>query len=444
MKKELEKMGLEPDTFCFAPYVVTDLDQNGNIYTCYRGKTNLGNWKKRPFDVAWNGPQLARIRGDLFKGFQHKNCRSCYSAEDKNSASPRLHFFHDVVDQYYRDNPEGLKQLVDKIKEDPIVGEYEDIKRAEMRPSSLCNLRCMHCGPHSSTRWIQDLAKDDNVAAYASNGGLLENGSGFLDEEVLEHGNVVEHYKDCLNSESAYQEDIMKLLSHCEHVSFTGGEPLLTPEHPEYLQFIIDSGRSKNMMLEYNTNLNVKNLERFFPYWEQFAFVHIRVSIDTSFDTYNYFRTYGNTDLLQHNLKLMQDWKKVAKTRIRVNATVTYNLFSSLRWKTIMENWTGLDLDFHTSLIIDHPTSIRYMPDELRNIALEEMQWCYDNIHNYHDDKIYKDTYRHHTEQCINYTKGFSNPTDKFPETVSKYIEFCDSTSGNSYKDYFPELEKYM
>ncbi len=132
------------------------------------------------------------------------------------------------------------------------------------------------------------------------------------------------------------------------------------------------------------------------------------------------------------------------KRRMKINATVTHNIFSALRWRDLTEDWTSHDLSFHVSLIIDHPISVIYMPNELRDKAVAEMQWCYDNIEQFSDDEDYIEVYKHHTEQCINYTSAQDNPTNKFPEQTIKYIEFCDQASGQSYKDYFPELVKYI
>lgn len=448
MKSELKELGLNPDTFCFAPYMTTDLDQNGTVYTCYRGKTKLGDWKHDHFDNAFNGEELKQIREDLYNGTRNKNCKSCYRAEDNNSASPRLHFYYDYMYNIARiltpeEETRALK-VVDRIKNDHLTGTTKEIVRAEIRPSSLCNLRCMHCGPHSSTKWVETLAKEDNLKIYMENDGLLENGEGIIDKSIYKT-NLVEHYKNCLTSETDYKDEILELLSNCRHVSFTGGEPLLTPEHPEYLQHFIDAGVAPVMTLEYNTNLNVKNLEKFFPLWKHFKRIVLRVSLDASFDTYEYFRTYGNIEIVKSNFTKLRQFHETNNRKLKVNATITFNFFSALRWRDILNDWLSFDLMFHTSLVLDHPTSVKYMPNELKEHALAEMQWCVDNIDTINPgNDVYNSIYVHHTQQCINYTAGFNNDFEKFPIFVRKYIDFCDKTSGNSYKNYYPEIAKYL
>lgn len=451
MKRELDEMGLNSETFCMAPYIAIDLDQDGAVYTCYRGKQNLGGWKKVSLKDSFNSPHMQKIRRDLYDGRRNKNCRSCYAAEDRNSNSPRVHFYYDFLDRYYWQDPEGARAFIDKIKKNHIDADIKDLKRGELRPSSLCNLRCMHCGPHSSTKWVETLNKGDNAKVYMENEGLMENGNGVINHGIIDAG-LTTYYKNTLTSDTDYEEDLLEVLDSLEHLSFTGGEPLLTPEHPRYLQHFIDSGSAKEMFLEYNTNLNIKNIEKFFPLWEQFRHIHIRASIDASFDTYEYFRTYGKIDLLKECLEKIQKFRmeKMGGNNgkwyrgMKINGTVTYNIFSALRWKELTKDWTSHDLEFHVSLIIDHPTSVKYLPNALRDKALEDMQWCYDNIFEFTDNEKYANIYKHHTKQCINYTEGFDNPDDKFPKHVGRYIDFCDKASGNSYKDYFPELVKYI
>ena len=82
MEDMLRERGIEnPETFCLAPYMNADLDQSGAVYTCYRGKTRLGDWKDSAFSGVFNSKIMKQIRSDLSKGIKHKNCQSCYLAD---------------------------------------------------------------------------------------------------------------------------------------------------------------------------------------------------------------------------------------------------------------------------------------------------------------------------------------------------------------------------
>lgn len=446
MAAELEKMSLPPETFCLAPYITTDLDQDGSVLTCYRGKTRLGNWKEQPFGESFNGKKIQDIRKDLILGIENKNCVSCYNAEKKGSVSPRMNFFFDYINGWI--TTPGV-DMFDKIKRNFKKGDIEDIARIEIRPSSLCNQRCMHCGPHSSTKWIETLANEENYRIYEENDGILRNGMGPIDHKELRWDNIVSYYKGSLTSDTKYKDDIMHLLDSSSIVNFTGGEPLLTPEHSEYLDYFVNkTGSSTSKVLEYSTNLNIKNIERYFDYWREFKTVTFRISIDSCFDTYNYFRTFGNIDLIKENLKKITAFKEQCKqdkkAKIKIFASITFNFFSALRWREIAQDWSDYGLEFHASLILDHPVSVKYLPRDLSQRALTEMQWCIDNAEQYFADKFEKDAFIHHTKNCMNFIQGFKNQFNTFDPMVIKYIDFCDKTSGNNVLDYYPELEEYL
>lgn len=447
MLAELKDLGLAEETFCLAPYITTDLDQDGSVLTCYRGKDILGNWKHQPFDNSFNGDKIKEIRRDLFLGNKHSNCRSCYMAEEKGSVSPRMNFFFDWQDtdrlgSYLPEN------LIDIIKQDPEQGVVDNIARSEIRPSSLCNLRCMHCSPHSSTKWIETLSNAENFDLYRENSVLLESGEGPVDSTELTSANIVTHYRGSINSDCDYKEDILDVLDASGMVTFTGGEPLLTPEHRSWLKHFVDTGSAATKSIEYSTNLNIKNLESYFDLWKHFKNVNFRVSVDASFDTYEYFRTFANKALLEENIKKLQEFKKQCKrdglSNIKLSCSITFNMFSALRWKEILKDWSEHFLDFHASLILNQPVSVKYLPRELSTKALEDMQWCLDNVAMYYSEKHQIDKFIQHTQNCMNYIKGFDNQFTLFPDQVVRYINFCDKTSNNDYRDFFPELEKYM
>lgn len=450
MKKYLDQIGLDPETFCLAPYITTDLDQDGSVLTCYRGKTRLGNWKKQPFEESFNGDKIKKIRSDLFMGVKNSNCRSCYAAEDNGSISPRLNFFNDYINNFYQEAQLSFDNLIKQISVNEKIGNVENIVRTEIRPSSLCNQRCMHCGPHSSTRWIETFSDKEKYELYIKNSGLIQNGRGPLENTDINYDEMMEYYKDFLNSESDYLQDVLNIMDKSKDITFTGGEPLLNPDHSDYLDYFANVTKSsKNKILTYSTNLNIKNIEKFFDYWKEFKSVNFRISIDSNFDNYEYFRTFGDIKLVKKNIKKLHDFKKYCEDNnhaiIKIDGIITFSMFSALRWDSIMKDWDDYDLNFAAALIIDHPVSVKYLPKDLSQKALDNMQHCIEKADTfYKDDRRLRNSFIHHTTNCINYIRGFNNQFTEFPDFVIKYIDFCDKTSGNNVLNYYPELEEYL
>ena len=447
MVDDLESQGLNGETFCLAPYINTDLDQDGSILICYRSKDRLGSWKEQPFQDTFNGEHIQKIRQDLWDGVRNKNCQSCWIAEDKGSVSPRMAFYYEHKEGDFEEHlPENLINI---IRQDPKQGHIEHIARSEIRPSALCNQRCMHCGPHSSTKWIETIANKDNYALYAENTELLEQGLGPIDHIELTNENVVSHYKSSLTSHAEYKQDILELLNSSLDINFTGGEPLLTPEHLEYLNYFVNvTGTSGNKNLVYSSNLNIRDIEKYFPYWRKFQRTSFRVSIDSSFNTYNYFRTYGDIEVVKQNLRKIQQLRTECQQNdeatIRLVCSITFNMFSALRWQDIAQDWSDYGLMMHASLVLNNPTGVKYLPHGLSQKALEDMQWTIDNVDKYFQDPRYQKSFIRHTEDCMNLIKGYDNQFTEFPDMIKRYIDFCDKSSGNNVLDYYPELESYL
>jgi sulfatase maturation enzyme AslB (radical SAM superfamily) len=97
---------------------------------------------------------------------------------------------------------------------------------------------------------------------------------------------------------------------------FTGGEPLIAPDHWRLLQELIDSKQAKNISLMYNSNLttirykdiNIQDL------WSQFRHVKINCSIDAVGKPLEYIRSGTDWQQIENNLKLLKQFKHISIT----------------------------------------------------------------------------------------------------------------------------------
>jgi MoaA/NifB/PqqE/SkfB family radical SAM enzyme len=104
-----------------------------------------------------------------------------------------------------------------------------------------------------------------------------------------------------------------------------GGEPLVSEFHDEIVELLIANGRSKNLILHYNTNLQI-DAERKLEVWEKFRSIDLSISIDGHGDTYEYIRWPGNWSKLYKNIKLVIDYSKQNKNILPGIATTVQNL----------------------------------------------------------------------------------------------------------------------
>lgn len=432
MKQELSNLGLDPNTFCFAPYITTDLDQSGNVYSCYRGNDSVGNWKEAKIENFINGNGLQNIRKDLYNGVRHSNCVSCWKAEDSNAKSPRVDFFND-----YKNLVKDKKKLIERIKSQPHIGKTNELKRTEIRPSSLCNLQCMHCGPRSSTKWVNFLTDKDNFETYEHANNKVDHKDM---SDSVSYDNITTVFKSTLTSDSKYKDEIKKLLADSESIHFTGGEPLLTPEHVDWLEYMI-ANNSTNQTLVYNSNLNIKNIERYFDYWKQFKQVEIVCSIDASFSTYDYFRMQGDIEIVKDSITKIKQSKL---DNIKLKGSITFNMFSALRWKEILQDWIDFDLDFHSSLVLKNAVSSLNLPDKLRTQCIDQMKSCLNDVTALSTSKEFIDRFTYFTNDCLAYLENNFNNKDKFDQNILDFLKMCEKTNNKKTIDYFPELVDYV
>lgn len=150
------------------------------------------------------------------------------------------------------------------------------LKYLDIRFSNVCNLACVSCGPTFSSRWHTDWIK-------------LGRDSGHDRTLSLD---IMEQLK------TEYLDDV-------ENVTFAGGEPLVTDQHYEVLEYFAEQKRQVNISYITNlTNLSYKN-KNVLDLWNNFSNISMLVSIDNVWDRFDYIRWGAG-------------WKQVLENLIKV------------------------------------------------------------------------------------------------------------------------------
>jgi len=197
------------------------------------------------------GNELANLKQDLDSGIRHPNCELCWKNEDAGMKSHRI-----KVPRHNR----GLQSV-------------------HIRLNNVCNFKCRMCGPAFSSTWAQENKKH-----------------GYF---VFENNQVT---KDVLANEH-YLFTILKN-SSLQHLSISGGEPLISDAHYKLLSFLIDNNLT-DITLGYSTNLSkldYKNID-LLSLWSKFKNVNLEVSVDGWGDAVEYSRTGFNRQIFLTNFK---------------------------------------------------------------------------------------------------------------------------------------------
>lgn len=213
------------------------------------------------------------------------------------------------------------------------VDENKGIQHLDLRLSNRCNLKCRYCHPTYSNLWAKELAITPEL------------------QEV-----DIEPYLDTL------------ITDDLTNVYFTGGEPMLIPQHWLMLTKLIETGYAKNIELMYNSNmttLRYKDVD-VFELWSQFKSVNIVASIDATNSFNDFIRSGSRWSQIEKNLR-------EAAERPNINLTIACTV-------TILNIW---QLDKFSKYCWDNGYSVSYsilrgpdylavdvIPDELKEHAL--------------------------------------------------------------------------
>lgn len=275
---------------------------------------------------------------------------------------------------------------------DGMVTSANGLQFVDIRNTNFCNLKCRYCGPHFSSQWAEELGKFP----------------------IIQHQDIT-YYKDTLITDSLHW------------MYFTGGEPLINGEHWALLEELINSGRSSNISLMYNTNLTTikyKNLN-IIDLWKKFKNIRIQCSIDTVGKPLEYIRSGTDWTKIQSNLD------NLLSNSLNSNISVTLMpVMSVLNIWFVDElyEFARLKNIAVSPIILTGPDylAIDVIPDELKSLALEKITYIESN---YTIDK-----------KIVQHIKNLINNNDNkflFQQTIS-HVMLLDNLRGEKLFELLP------
>jgi MoaA/NifB/PqqE/SkfB family radical SAM enzyme len=117
--------------------------------------------------------------------------------------------------------------------------------------------------------------------------------------------------------------EIFQLSGNLRRLEFYGGEPLLDKPTIELLKLLVESGKSKDIVLFYNTNGAVTPTTEQFTLWNQFKGIEFNFSIDDIGDRFTYNRYPGKWETVLANISLIRSYPWTADTKFLSICTVS-------------------------------------------------------------------------------------------------------------------------
>lgn len=296
-----------PEHFCSVPWLQIHTEPDGKVMPCcyyshdYRHK--LGNWNEDKIVDIFHNDKWNQLRKDFLEGKKPDACTRCWKEEDSGIDSMRQIFnkrYSEFPDHTNQNNYDKYKDIVKYTDAD---GSVKRIKLAtiDIIFNSLCNFKCRSCGPGLSTSWAVEVMKM----------GLPVKAS------LLTNTKIPHMTSDLI--------DMVNMCDEFTEIHFSGGEPMMQEEHYEFLQLLIDMGKT-NTKIRYNTNLSVYQLKQYnaFELLSKFYNVFIIGSIDAMGPQGEYIRK-------GFDWQVAQDWIKASREQApnaNYGVSAVYNVFN--------------------------------------------------------------------------------------------------------------------
>lgn len=436
-------------TFCALPWIHLATRPNGDMRLCCSANAsgagddhtvglvkengNVINFNTTTPNEAWNSDYMKTVRRTMMDSKIPPSCTKCFTEESSGVVSKRM-----WETATWQERGLDIQQLLNDTKTD---GSYkEEIQYLDLRLGHTCNIKCVMCSPHDSSKWVQDWKilypqlEDTEVARQ-------------LQWDKASFSNKWHENEEFWNQ-------IYKQIPNLKEVYFAGGEPLMIKEHKKFIEEIIRQGYNKKIRLRYNTNGILVDNE-LIDLWKHFDLVKVGVSVDAAGPRNNYIRYPTDWDTIERNLHMLDNTPE----NIRPSIATAIQIFNIkhlpdfIHWK-VTSNFKKINnekikgitaggglINMHL-LYIPTFLSIQILPkeykEEITDTFMKFKGWLYD-WYTTDTDFWEHNPYGWRRWQAILNHMNSSDNSHLLPG-FKEYVNKLDAIRGVSAKDVFPEL----
>lgn len=377
---------MQTSLFCYSPWTNIDFSPTGEIAPCCKFDTNKYDQQftiqNNSVEEYANSEFLKQIKRQFLQGTWPDGCERCQIEEQNKIESKRQLDVARWHDHYQHHNLNNTNFITSSIAF-----------------GNTCNLTCITCSPHSSSKWQQE---------YKS-----------------VYGVTIQHHKFYKND---FVNDFVRFAPNIVHIDIPGGEPFLSgvAEQKQLLRHYINSGKAEKISLHYTTNATVFPDQEWWQLWQHFREIDLQLSIDGIGPRYEYIRFPANWHEVNQNIDQYLVKQSIDNVRLSVSHTVSaYNIFyldEFVTWcynKGLPRPWMGrVHNPAHMRPGVWPSTVKSELVAQLQNSQWDDVKLWAELLANTNDEN-YFDTFRTKLHQHDQYRKlSFSNT---FPE-LATYI----------------------
>lgn len=442
------------DTFCVLPWIHFATRPNGDMRLCCSAnasgaggdhtvglvKNELGqpaNFGRETPMSAWNNDYMKSVRTTMLSGNIPSSCSKCFLEESKGVSSKR------VWETYTWMNDVDIEELIKQTEEDGTIP--EKLVYLDLRLGHTCQLKCVMCSPHDSSKWVTEHKKVYPLYKHP--------------ELKRQMGWDQESFNNYWHENPDFWDEMYKQIPNLKQVYFAGGEPLMIKEHKLFIEEIIRQGYQDKILLRYNSNGLLVD-DEIIELWSKFKKVKFGFSLDAVGDRNYYIRYPSDWNTIERNLRKLDN----TPDNIEVSLATAIQILNIkhfpdfIKWKVNSkfrkvnlsygpngQQYGGGLVNFHL-LYIPTYLSLRVLPEsdkeEVRKSFQELKVWLWDNYTQ--DDNFWKiNPYGWKRFDAILNFMDVSDDTHLL-SAFTEYIENIDSQRKLNFKETFPELSHLL
>jgi MoaA/NifB/PqqE/SkfB family radical SAM enzyme len=266
--------------FCYSPWTNIDISPDGRVAPCC--KFVGANPEYTTVESYASSKFLEEIKQDFENQQWPSGCDRC-QIEEQNGIESKRQLDYQRWKSHYESYDLTSKKFI----------------TASVALGNTCNLKCITCGPLSSSLWHQ--------------------------EHKHIYGKTVAPVKFFKQD---FVEDFVKHAPNIIHLDIPGGEPFLSgvSEQKQLLEHYIQSGHAANTTIHYTTNATLMPDAEWWSLWQHFKEIEIQISIDGIGARFEYIRYPGNWSKVSSNVA--EYVSQQHKIKLSVSHTVSaYNIY---------------------------------------------------------------------------------------------------------------------
>lgn len=449
-QREIESVSGSP-SFCVLPWIHFATRPNGDMRLCCSanasgagkdhevGLVKMENGRPANFGVetpmeAWNNEYMRSVRTTMLNGEIPNSCRKCFEEEKLGVVSKRVW----ETGTWHKDDID-IPELIRQTKEDGTVP--KNLKYLDLRLGHTCNIKCVMCSPHDSSKWVKDWKQLIPVLQ--------------VDEVKQQMQWDQSEFNNKWHEKDTFWEEMYRQIPNLKQVYFAGGEPLMIKEHKDFIEEIVRQGYQDKILLRYNSNGLLVD-EDLIKLWSKFKKVKFAVSMDAAYERDEYIRFPTDWNTVDRTLHLLDNTPDNIQTSLATAIQIfnVKHLPDFMKWK-VESGFKKLNLgnvpggvQMGGGLVNMHllyiPTflSIQILPkedkQEVRELYMDFKDWLWKNYRQ--DDDFWKvNPYGwRRWEAVMNHMDAQDN--SYLLPGFKDYVNRLDSIRNLDAKTIFPEL----